>query len=165
MSGKPRKNMSETLADCHSGSPGNLPPYSAIAMAQWMPPRKEAIEAPYPTCSRAALLARLGGRAATIFATGGDRAMKGIAPGPHPSVTCFNFALSFFFVCASTFLPQLQAPPLPPFPLAKPTLPRVCLRSKMGVFLPWDKRQRGRPMANRKGSQRKGRHGEGRELT
>jgi hypothetical protein len=29
---------------------GGAPPYSAMAMAQWMPPRKDTMDTPYPTC-------------------------------------------------------------------------------------------------------------------
>jgi len=58
----------------------DLPPYSAIAMAQCMPPRKDAIEAPYPSCRRAAFATRSAGRKGRLCAMGGASAKNGMAP-------------------------------------------------------------------------------------
>ena len=45
-----------------------------------MPPRKDAIEAPYPSCNRAAFATRSAGRKGRLCAMGGASARNGIAP-------------------------------------------------------------------------------------
>lgn len=56
------------------------PPYSAMAMAQCMPPKKDAMLAPYATCKSAAFWRSSAGINGRLAATGGDNAMKGITP-------------------------------------------------------------------------------------
>ena len=58
----------------------NLPPYSAMAIAQCMPPRKEQILAPYATCNKAAFCTSSAGNSGKLAAIGGDSAMKGMTP-------------------------------------------------------------------------------------
>lgn len=67
-------------ADVTSPCSSDPPPYSAMAMAQCMPPKKDAMLAPYATCKSAAFWRSSAGISGRLAATGGDNATKGITP-------------------------------------------------------------------------------------
>ncbi len=68
-------------------SEAEIPPYSAMAIAQWMPPKNDAMLAPYATCNKAAFCTSSAGNSGKLAAIGGDRAMKGITPAQQDDIT------------------------------------------------------------------------------
>ena len=77
----------EDIKCCSICSEAEIPPYSAIAIAQWMPPKKDAMLAPYATCNKAAFCTSSAGNSGKVAAIGGDRAIKGITPAQQADLT------------------------------------------------------------------------------
>ncbi len=71
-------------------SEAETPPYSAIAIAQWMPPKKDAMLAPYATCNKATFCTSSAGNSGKLAAIGGDRAMKGITPAQQAEIVALG---------------------------------------------------------------------------
>ncbi len=77
----------EDIQCCSICSEAGIPPYSAMAIAQWIPPKKDVMLAPYATCNKAAFCTSSAGNSGKLAAIGGDRAMKGITPAQQAAST------------------------------------------------------------------------------